>query len=131
MIEFQGAVQATASAAAAVNLVLRGRWRDCDTQMLFAGAEPNTLPSTLHEVRVTQLDSGSAEPCRFRIESSEMQLSLQARSLQVHRAVGAALFQAVPSVPVPLSLRAGWALLLSALNLPGVGRLLLRRRGSA
>lgn len=127
MIEFQGAVQATAPAGA-VNLVLSGRWRDCDTQMLFAGAQPNTLPSTLHEVRVIQLDSPS--PGRFRIESSETQLELQARSAQVHRAVGVALSQAVPPASVPLLLRAGWALLLSVLNFPGIGRLLLRRRGS-
>ena len=129
MIEFQGPVRAVA-ASGAVNLALRGRWRDCDTQLLFVGASPNSLPPTLHEVRVTRLGP-KASSGRFRIESSETRMDLQARSVHLHRSVGEPLLQAVPPAPVPLSMRLGWWLLLSALNIPGAGRLLLRRRSSA
>jgi hypothetical protein len=120
MLEFQGPVQ-TQATTGAVNLVLRGRWRDCDTEVLFAGATPNTVPPTLREVRLMELGTGVATPRQFRLDSTDTRLELRARSVQVHRAVGAALFTAVPPARVPLRLRAGWSLLLSALILRAGG----------
>ena len=53
-----------------------------------------------------------------------------ARSVQVHRGAAAAFARALPVVTAPWTVRAGWALLLDALRLPGVARLLRRLRGA-
>jgi hypothetical protein len=127
MITFQGAVQCLL-AEGAVNLVLRGRWREADTEVLFGTADQNNLPATLHEVRVTELDRGLSVSRRFRIESAERALEFAAHGAQVHREAGTALFAALPPPRVPLGVRAGWWLLLSALRLPAIGKLVLRRR---
>jgi hypothetical protein len=136
MIEFQGEVQARI-ASGAVNLQLRGQSRCdtstesvCDTDIMFGGARPPELPATLHDVRVVELDS-IGEIRRFRIHSAQRQLELQARSLQLHRAAGAAMFAAVPPQRVPWHVRAGWWLLLSVLGIPGVGGFILRGRGTS
>lgn len=52
-----------------------------------------------------------------------------ARSVQVHRGASAAFARALPTVTAPWSVRAGWALLLDALRVPGVASLLRRLRG--
>jgi hypothetical protein len=67
---------------------------------------------------------------RFRIDSAQLQLELQARSVQLHRDAAAAFYAAVPPPPVPLRLRLGWPLLLAALRIPGAGALLRKIRGS-
>jgi hypothetical protein len=135
MIEFLGEVQCL-SGSGAVNLQLHGRSHCpgvsesvCDTDILFAGANPPGLPARLHEARVSALDYlGGVR--RIRIESAEGRWELLARSTQLHRAAAAAMFAAVPSRRVPWHLRAGWSLLLSVLAIPGAGRLILRRGGS-
>jgi hypothetical protein len=129
MMTFEGPVRWQAGSGA-VNLILRGLWRGEPTEVLFGGADLNAvapgLPAAavLSEVRVTELDAGLAGRC-FRIETAQVQLELRARSVQVHREVGDRLFAAVPPPRVPLSIRAGWVVLLSALRLPGLRRLLL------
>ena len=45
----------------------------------------------------------------------------------MHRDAARPFYGAVPPPRVPLRLRLGWALLLTVLRLPGVGRLLLRK----
>jgi hypothetical protein len=82
-------------------------------------------------VRVLELDIGPDGLHRYRIESQELNVELQSRSLQLHRAAGAELFGAVPPARVPWHVRAGWGLLLSLLRVPGAGHVLLGRRGAA
>jgi hypothetical protein len=131
---FEGDVQC-GPCNAVINLWLRGRVRTpsgaSDVDLFFSGASVLTLPPLLHETRVLELDTDPGGLHRYRIESRELNVDLQARSLQLHRAAGAQLFGAVPPTRVPWHVRAGWALLLSLLRLPGVGHLLLGRRGSA
>jgi hypothetical protein len=102
----------------------------CDTDILLRDAQAPSLPDRLHEVQWIELDSPQHVPRRFELVSGQQRLTLQARTVQSHRAVGAAMFAAVPATPLPWSLRAGWSLLLSVLRIPGVGRLLLRQAAS-
>jgi hypothetical protein len=134
MIAFDGAVRC-GRGKAAINLWLQGSVRIgarvSDADVLFSGATPNELPALLHDVRVTELAGGGASPRRYRIESREVQIDLQARGVQLHRCAAAQLFGAVPPAPVSWRVRAAWVLLLSLLRLPGVGALFLGRRGAA
>jgi hypothetical protein len=134
MIAFEGDVKC-ARGNGAINLWLRGPVRTpsgiSDADVFFCGASVSALPPLLHEVRVFELDAEPDGLQRHRIESRELNVELQSRSLQRHRAAGAELFGAVPSAKVPWHVRAGWGLLLSLLRLPGVGHLLLGRRGTA
>jgi hypothetical protein len=111
----------------AVNLLLRAR----GVEVLFNGAETPVLAETLHDVCVTQVaPTTDADRC-FRIDSAELQTQLRARGVQIHRDAAAAMFAAVPPTTVPLRVRAGWTVLLSVLRFPGVGGLILRRRGDS
>lgn len=137
MIVLEGEVRCE-SGGTAVNLALHGRSRapgpapgGCDTDILFSGADAPSLPDRLHEVRVIDLDHATGALRRFRIDSAEQQLEFQARGMQVHRSAGAAMFAAVPPPQVPWPVRAAVSLLVSALRIPGMGALLLRRRGTA
>jgi hypothetical protein len=124
-------------AQGAINLVLRGCARGTQgasggaSEVLFSDASAVALPADLRDARVIALtdESGSAAR-RFRIESPELQLELQARSAQVHRDSAAAFFGAVPPPRVPLRLRLGWWLLLTVLRIPGAAGLVSRFRGS-
>ena len=53
---------------------------------------------------------------------------LGARSVQVHRSAGAPFARALPAVTAPWTVRAGWALLLNALRVPGLASLLRKFR---
>jgi hypothetical protein len=123
LIEFQGPVRCQANSGA-VSLVLRGVWRGEPTEVLFGGADLNAVAAVLNEVRVTELDAVPAGRC-FRIDNAQTALEFCARSVQVHREVGIKLFAAVPPPRVAVGIRAAWLVLLSALRLPGLGRLLL------
>jgi hypothetical protein len=136
LIAFAGPVQCE-RAPGAVNLVLRGSARVTQgghagaSEVLFSDASAVALPADLRDARVISLaDESGSGPRRFRIESPELQLDLQARSAQLHRDSAAAFFGAVPPPRVPLRLRLGWWLLLTLLRIPGAGRLLGRFRGS-
>jgi hypothetical protein len=134
MIAFDGAVRC-GRGNAAINLWLHGGMRIGarlgEADVYFSGATPNELPPLLHEVRITELEAATASPRRYRIESREMQIELQARGVQLHRCAAAQLFAAVPPSPVSWRVRTAWVLLLSLLRVPGVGPLLLGRRGAA
>jgi hypothetical protein len=121
----------------AVNLWLYGRTRAdaaapaSEAEVLFSGAMPLDLPPVLHDVQVTELNSqGQALRC-FRIQSTELQTQLQARSMQAHRSAAAELFGAVPPAIVPWRVRLGWIWLLSLLRLPAAAGLVLGRRGAS
>jgi hypothetical protein len=140
LIAFAGPVQCE-QAAGAVNLVLRGNARAPSgphaglTEALFSDARAAAVPAALRDVRVIELPSAAATvpgpPLRrFRIDSAQLQLELQARSVQLHRDAAAAFYGAVPPPRVPLRLRLGWSLLLAALRLPGAAALVRKIRGS-
>jgi hypothetical protein len=126
LIAFEGPVQCEA-AHGAVNLVLRAGL----TQLLFSGASGAAPPARLDNARVIEI-AGEAQVGlrRFRIESPGLTLALQARQVQLHRDAAAEFYGAVPPVHVPLRLRLGWALLLTALRVPGAAALLRKLRGS-
>jgi len=138
LIAFTGAVQCEHSDGA-VNLVLRGYSRASGglhaavTEVLFSDASALTLPSGLRDLQVSELSApGGARSAghSFRIDGAELQLTLQARSVQLHRDAAEAFYGAVPPPRVPLRLRLGWALLLSVLRIPGAGALLGKLRGA-
>jgi hypothetical protein len=140
LIAFAGPVQCEV-AAGAVNLVLRGYARATHgrrsglTEVLFNGASAAALPPQLRDARVIELSAAQAPadgfaPRRYRIDSPQLQLELQARSAQLHRDVAAAFFGAVPPPRVPLRLRLGWALLLTLLRIPAAEAVIRRLRGS-
>jgi len=125
-IEIKGAVSCERTRGA-VNLLLRAR----GVEVLFNGAETSALPDTLHDVGVTQVaPTMDADRC-FRIDSAELRTQLRARGVQIHRDAAAAMFAALPTTTVPLRVRAGWTLLLCVLRVPGVGGLIVRRRGDS
>jgi hypothetical protein len=148
LVAFIGPVQCEHTAGA-VNLVLRGyAGAPSDphpgphpgphaglTEALFSDASAAAVPAALRDARVIELLPAAAPgpgPAlrRFRIDSAQLQLELQARSVQLHRDVAAAFYGAVPPLPVPLRLRLGWSLLLAALRIPGAAALLRKIRGS-
>jgi len=154
LIALAGPVQCE-QPAGAVNLVLRGQVavvpgaaRDSSaglTEVLFSDATEVTLPAGLHDVRVFEM-SGEPVPAlapvaslapayadavrHFRLQGPQLQLELHARSVQMHRDAATAFYGAVPPPRVPLRLRLGWSLLLSALRLPGAVALIRKLRGS-
>jgi hypothetical protein len=126
LIAFEGPVQCEA-AHGAVNLVLRAGL----TQVLFSGASAVALPASLSDAAVIEIAAASRQaPRQFRIESPGFALTLQARQVQLHRDAAAMFYGAVPPVRVPLRLRLGWALLLTALRVPGAAALLGKLRAS-
>jgi hypothetical protein len=136
LIAFDGPVQCEAPHGA-VNLVLCGAARVKQgprsglTQVLFSGVSAVALPAGLHDATVIEITGESPDaPRQFRIESPGLSLALQARQVQVHRDAAAVFYGAVPPVHVPLRLRLGWGLLLTALRVPGVAALVRKVRGS-
>jgi hypothetical protein len=140
LVAFTGPVQCE-QAAGAVNLVLRGYAGAPSglhpglTEVLFSDASAAAVPDALRDARVIELLAAAAPapgPAlrRFRIDSAQLQLELQARSVQLHRDAAAAFYGAVPPLRVPLRLRLGWSLLLAALRIPGAAALLRKIRGS-
>jgi hypothetical protein len=144
LIAFAGAVQCE-HGVGAVNLVLRGYGsatrglHAAVTEVLFSDATALALPSGLRDLTISELPApDGAQPATgersaarcFRIDSAGLQLTLQARSVQLHRDAAAAFYGAVPPPRVPLRLRLGWALLLLVLRIPGAGALLGKLRGA-
>ena len=126
LIAFEGPVQCE-PAHGAVNLVLRAGL----TQVLFSGASAVALPASLSAATVIEIGAEARQaPRQFRIESPGFAFALQARQVQLHRDAAAIFYSAVPPVRVPLRVRLGWALLLTALRVPGAAALLRKLRGS-
>jgi hypothetical protein len=139
LVAFDGPVQ-WQRAEGAVGLELRGTTRGASgrgggapVEVLFSGVSAPPLPSNLRDVRVlTQVSTPGDVPAQrlFSIETPDTQLELRARAVQVHRQAARPFYAAIPATPVPLRVRLGWSVLLSALRLPGAGRLLRKLRGS-
>jgi hypothetical protein len=118
--EFAGPVYSRREAGA-VGLVLWGQERagGAPLELLFAAPQPVELPTIISDIDVFQL-----EPGRWRLRAHGGSWTLQARSLSVHRDVGAAFFGAVPPPPLRTGVRVGWSLLLTLARIPGAVRLL-------
>ncbi|HEY5020307.1 MAG TPA: hypothetical protein VII17_04755 [Steroidobacteraceae bacterium] len=137
LIGFDGAVECRLESGP-INLTLRGferRGARAESRVvaesLFGAAATTSaldaLPSRLHDVQIFELDD-KAGVRRFEIRAKELRLTLESRSLQLHRYAGRAFFSAVPPPRVLWRRRLGWALLLWALRLPGAEGLLARLR---
>jgi hypothetical protein len=137
---FHGPVQVRAGRGA-VTLLLRGceapatdRRREF-TELAFAAAQAAPLPAVLHEVRVFASDRGHYRIEALRAAGMNAQIPYStvvlARSVQLHRESGQALFGAVPPPRLPRSRRLLWLALLNVLRLPGATQLVERMRGEA
>jgi hypothetical protein len=135
LIGFDGTVECRAESGP-INLVLRGFERAgpgaprTAAAALFSAATLPTsdasVPRHLHGASLLEHQGAPGEG-RYLIRAQELQLELQARSLQLHREAAAELFGAVPPPRVPWRLRLGWMLLLAVLRVPAAARLLLGR----
>jgi hypothetical protein len=86
---------------------------------------PDRLPAA--ELHV----SGELETPRWELRNAGAVQRFCARSVQVHRGASASFARALPAVTAPWSVRAGWALLLGVLRVPGTVGLLRRLRGGS
>jgi hypothetical protein len=135
-IAFEGEVIARRDANGL--LQLHGQTRDpvdgtlcaADVMVREAG-ERVSIAERLQQVRLTALDPADRTPRRLELVSAGQRLLLQARAVQSHRAAGAQMFAVIPVTPVPWTVRAAWALLLSVLRIPAAGRWLLRPRSAS
>jgi len=138
LIGFDGAVECVA-ANGPVNLVLRGFETRGNGERsrhravaLFSGATTPAgalnLPPLLNGLWLFEL--AGPGPHRYLIRAQELQLELEAASMQLHRDAGREFFAAVPPPAVPWRLRFGWTLLLWLLRLPIAARLLSWLRGT-
>jgi hypothetical protein len=124
--DFEGAV-ASAPASPAINCKLSGvdRALKVPLEVHFSGARsPSGIPGAqrLENVRVSEL-SGGDEPV-WLVEAASINYRLHARAVQVHRMGAAAFYAALPGERLRLGTRAGWALLLNVLRIPGAARLI-------
>ncbi len=97
-------------------------------EVLLCGTVDLQLPAQLPAAELHVRDEPSAPA--WELHSGERVIPLAARAVQVHRSAPAAFARALPPVPAPWSVRAGWVLLLNALRVPGMARLLQRLRGA-
>ncbi|MGH8254003.1 MAG: hypothetical protein ACRES2_08170 [Steroidobacteraceae bacterium] len=130
---FSGEVQC-ARETGAVNWRLSGADRDGASAldvMLCGVSGGLELPARLPAAEL-HVGGDPANPLWELRSAGEVRV-LAARSVQVHRGAAAAFARALPSISAPWTVRAGWALLLDALRVPGVPRLLrtLRRGNNA
>jgi len=137
LIAFDGAVECRLESGS-INLTLSGFERRADrarsriaAAVLFGAAATSSsqdpMPSRLHDVQLFELDGIAGMRC-FQIRARELQLTLQSRTVQLHRDAHSAFFSAVPPPRVLWRRRLGWALLLWVLRLPGAEALLARLR---
>ena len=88
-------------------------WGDC---------APGDLPAVWHDVMISADDART--PGRWQLHSGAQLTEVAAASIHVHRAAADRFYQAVPGAPLTLKARAGWALLLNVLRVPGMTALL-------
>jgi hypothetical protein len=94
--------------------------------VMLCGVPDLQLPELLSAVELHV--SGEPEQPIWELRGNGNVRVLAARSVQVHRGAGAPFARALPAVTAPWTVRAGWALLLNALRVPGVASLLRRLR---
>ncbi len=123
---FSGEVQCTRESGA-VQWRLSGADRDCAgaLDVTLCGVPDLQLPERMPALELHV--SGEPEKPMWELRGAGTVRMLAARSVQVHRSAGAPFARALPAVTAPWTLRAGWALLLNVLRVPGVASLLRRR----
>ncbi len=127
--EFAGLVEIE-PATPAVNCRLAGleRGTGIALEVHFSGASGAPAAGTLTDVQV--FECAGDETRAWRVCAGAHRYRLQARAVQVHRMPEAAFYAAVPGEPLTLTTRAGWALLLNVLRIPGAARLIRSLRSS-
>ena len=127
---FRGEAQCRRESGA-VRWRLSGLDRDGDgtLEVLLSGAAGPELPARLTAAELYV--RGEPDSPAWELRSGGTALVLAARAVQVHRGAAASFARALPRVVTPWTVRAGWALLLNALRVPGMVRLLQRLRGGS
>jgi len=147
LIVFCGPVQVHVGYGAAT-LLLRGREASAPdhrrgefSEIAFAAARAAPMPAVLRDARVIGPAQGSGDATglrRYRIEAAlegdaagvvAWSAEVLARSVQLHREAGMALFGAVRPPRLSRSRRLLWLALLLVLRLPGATRIVERFRG--
>jgi hypothetical protein len=113
-----------APASPAVNCRLKGRERGTGIalEVHFSGASGMPPDHTMNDLQVFECAEGDARGGW--ILSGSARFHVQARAVQVHRMPAQAFYGAVPGAPLTWARRAGWALLLNFLRIPGAVRLI-------
>lgn len=128
---FRGEAQCRREAGA-VQWRLSGHDRDGEgtLDVLIGGGAELDLPARLASAELHV--RGEPDDSVWELRSAALTQRFAVRAVQVHRGAAAAFDRALPRVVAPWTTRAGWALLLEALRVPGMARLLRRMRdGSA
>jgi hypothetical protein len=112
----------------AVQWCIKGLERDSATalEVLLSGAAALQLPAELVDAELHVRDE--SENASWELHAEGTVYPLAVRAVQVHRTPAAAFAGALPRISAPWMTRVGWWLLLNLLRLPGVARLLGRRR---
>jgi hypothetical protein len=90
--------------------------------VLVGNCESSALPAVLSDVVVSTADAPT--PGRWQLRAGVDQTEVVGRSIHVHRPAAADFYDAVPGAPLTVKARAGWALLLNVLRVPGMTRVL-------
>ena len=90
--------------------------------VIFGACAPGSLPAVLHDVIITT--DAALAPGRWQLLAGADQTEIVGRSMQVQRPAADRFYQAVPGAPLTFKARAGWALLLGGLRVPGMTALL-------
>jgi hypothetical protein len=111
-------------------------------QVTIGGYEASALPGELTDLTITPAAAGAnpatADPAtadaatpdaarglrQWLLRAGERQFEISGRSIHVHRPAAEAFYAAVPGAPLTWQARAGWAVLLNLLRVPGMTRLL-------
>jgi len=119
---FRGAVSCR-RAAGVLGLTLCGDTTEAPgeaTALAFGAAAPAGLPETLLDPVVERLADG-----QYRIASAASEWLIEARSVHLHRDIGAQFYRALPPRPAPWAKRLFWRVVL-ALAASRIGLALLR-----
>lgn len=94
--------------------------------LYFNGADSTAMPSAWKQVRVVQIET-AAGGALWRLVAADTDHPLYARSVQIHRAVGARMFAVLPKAVPPLRVRLFWWILPRVMRLPGLAKLLKKK----
>jgi hypothetical protein len=87
----------------------------------IGGCEATDLPAALNDLVISSVTNTT--PGRWQLQAGTRSIEVSGRSVHVQRPVGDPFYRAVPGAPLTWQARAGWALLLNVLRVPGMARL--------
>jgi hypothetical protein len=105
-------------------LVLQGIDRASGAPLAVSFNEGQCAIGDAPLVDVEVFETAAAAGSSWRLHSGARDFAVQARAVQVHVDAQRSFFAAVPGLKSTLANRAGWALLLTLLRLPGGARLI-------